>query len=198
IISMIFLTFLISCGEKEPEYTEVKPDFNNQDFVLEQAKKTLGDNVEFAYSGLFDSDSVLDVSAGTEIVNKDIWGIKFFLLKINNEKLETEYESDLLEGSFNECLIQKIKFPSFPYELIYYNSLDYYLGSGGGEVFSYIVDLNEKEIFYAHLIAEPDQPVSLFLSENITNNDVKNLFISNFKRDYPTLKVVTSDVDLKY
>ncbi len=30
-----------------------------------------------------------------------------------------------------------------PYDLIYYNSLDYFLGSGGGEVYSYIIDFNK-------------------------------------------------------
>jgi len=189
-----------SCGDKEQPGNEsqAKPALDDPEYVLRQAKNVLGNDVKFAYPGLFDSDSIAAISAGTEIQNKDMWGIKFYLLKQDGNTYAKHYESDLLEGSFSECLVKKIKFPAFNYELLYYSSQDYFLGSGGGEIFSYIIDFNNKHSFYAHLFIEQGQPVSLFLSPNIPNPDVKNFFISNFKRDYPSLTLVSKDIDLKY
>lgn len=86
----------------------------------------------------------------------------------------------------------------FDYELIYYNSQDYFLGSGGGEVYSYLINFNEGKTYFAHLVDEPGKSASLFLSENIDIIEVKNFFISNFKRDYPAVKLIQKDIVLKY
>ncbi|MFO7448049.1 MAG: hypothetical protein R6W90_16930 [Ignavibacteriaceae bacterium] len=198
IMSLCTIAF-ISCDDKnEPGNQADQINLNDPEIVLKESKKVLGNNVAFAYTGMFDPDTLAEVAAGAEIENKDEWGIVFYLLKQNDGSLEKEFQTGILEGSFNECLVRKIKFPSFNYELVYYNSQDYFLGSGGGEIFSYIIDYNNEQTYYAHLFTEAGQPVSLFLSENITSPEVKNFFISNFKRDYPSVSVVDKDVDLKY
>jgi len=100
----------------------------------------------------------------------------------------------LLDGSFKQGFIDKIKFSSFDTELIYYNSRDYYLGSGGGEIFSYIIDFEAKQVYYAHLVIEPSTSVSLFISENTGNKEIRNFFVLTFKKDYPNLKLVDDDI----
>ncbi len=196
----LILPLLISCGEKNTGNSDpsLKTDYENPQFVIQQAKKTLGDNVKFAYKGIYNKDSVTEIAAGTEIQNPKEWGIKFLLLKLDGRNLITTYQTALLNGSFNKCLVQKIKFPMFDYELIYYNSQDYFLGSGGGEVYSYLINYNEGKTYFAHLVDEPGKSASLFLSENIDIIEVKNFFISNFKRDYPAVKLIPKDVVLKY
>lgn len=199
LLILIFSFAFVSCGEKDsqPESDESsEEDFNDPEFVLQKAKKILGDDVKFAYKGTFDADTVIQIAAGIEILDSEQLGIKFIHLKKSGKKFDNVFESKLLDGSFKECLVQKIKFPFFGYELIYYSSLDYFIGSGGGEVFSYLIDFNQKEVFYSHLISEPGQPAALFLSENITQPEVRNFFISNFKRDYPALQVVAADKEL--
>lgn len=198
----LFLSALIlsSCSDKKSadEQAKQNADYENPEFVIQQAKKILGSNVKFAYKGKFDRDSVIEVAAGIEIQNEKDWGIKFILMKMENGRLTQVFQTPVLNGSFRECLVQKIKFPMFGYELIYYNSQDYFLGSGGGEVYSYVVNYTEDKTYYAHLIAEPNKPVSLYLSDNIDVPEIKSFFISNFKRDFPSFKVVSKDVVLKY
>lgn len=191
---------LLSCGEKNTDKSETsqKPDFENPQFVIQEAKKALGENVKFAYKGRYNEDTVIEIAAGTEVQNPKEWGIKFILLKSEGNNFTTIYQTPLLNGSFSKCLVQKIKFPMFNFELIYYNSQGYFLGSGGGEVFSYIVNFNAGKTYYAHLVDEPGKPVSLYLSDNIDVDEIKNFFISNFKRDYPLVKVIPKDIVLKY
>ena len=184
-----------SCGEKKSSPAQPFEDFNNPEVVNKEAKNVLGENMKFAYKGDFDKDTVIEIAAGTEIENKNEWGIKFYLLKLEKNKLQTVYQTNLLSGSFKESLTKKIKFPEFNYEFLYYNSQDYFLGSGGGEVFSYIIDYKNKKTFYAHLFSKGEQ-MSLFLSGNIDNPEIKNFFISNFKRDYSNLKIVLKDVNI--
>lgn len=185
--------FFYSCAEKKENPTPAK-DYDNPAIANAEAKAILGNNVKFAYKGKFDEDSAIELVAGTEISNKNEWGIRFEFLKEKDNKFEKIYESGLLQGSVKESITKKIKFPSFDYELIYYNSSDYFLGSGGGEVFCYIVDFNKHDVFYAHLIQ--DKGISLFLSNNIDNPDIKNFFISLFRKDYPNLKLISKDIDL--
>ncbi len=196
---MFLPVFFYSCGQKKNGGgSQQAVNYDDPQAVLQQTKSVLGSGVKFAYKGLFDRDSVLEIAAGTEVKNNSEWGIKFYLLKLNGNKLQSVFQTDLMNGSFKECLVQKIKFPGFDHELIYYNSQDYFLGSGGGEVYSYVVNYLDKKVYYAHLVTEPGRPVSLYLSDNIDVPEIKAFFASNFKRDFPSVKIVSKDVVLKY
>jgi hypothetical protein len=191
----VIITF-ISCGDRN----DTDPiDYNDPEYTLRRAKEVLGEDVKFAYAGYFSRDSILSVAAGVEVADDNTWGIKFYLLETDNGDLNKAFESDLYDGSFNEALIQKIKFPDFDYELIYYNSQDYFMGSGGGEVFSYILDFDQERVYYAHLITETDREISLYISDNTEKIPViKNFFIGNFKRDYPSFTLLSEDKKLDF
>jgi hypothetical protein len=196
LIVFLFSIILYSCGGKNSE-NKKKIDYENPQVVLQQAQSVLGNNVKFAYKGTFDNDSKIEIAAGIEVQNSKEWGIKFALLKMEDGNLTQTYISPLLNGSFNQCLFQKIKFPMFGYELGYYNSQDYYLGSGGGEVYSYIINFKEGKVYYAHLISGPRRPISLYLSKNIDSKEIKNFFMSNFKRDFPSYSLIDKDIEMK-
>ena len=68
------------------------------------------------------------------------------------------------------------------------------MGSGGGEVFSYIINFEDKQVYYAHLVTEPSNSMSLFISENTENREIINFFTLTFKKDYPDLKIVNEDI----
>ncbi len=197
-VLLLALLFFSCSGKKPNQQNDSTVDYENPQLVLQKAKEVLGSNVSFAYKGRFDMDTVVEIAAGIEIQMPKQWGIKFVLLKLVGDQLKEVYETPLLNGSFKQCLVQKIKFPYFDHELIYYNSQDYFIGSGGGEVYSYLVNFNKKETYYAHLVTQPDKPISLFISSNIDIPQIKGFFISNFKRDYPSLKIISKDVVLKY
>jgi hypothetical protein len=189
------MILFFSCNEKDKKIPEKKIDLNSPEAVLKEAKKTLGNETQIAITGNFDNDTTKEFAAGTEINKPDKWGIQFHLLREKDDSLQDVYSTDLLEGSFTDAMVRKEKPDSENYDLVYYNSLDYYLGSGGGEVFSYLIDFNKKQTYYAHLFTEKGRRISLFLSENVTPA-IKNYFISVFKRDYPNLALVNKDVNL--
>jgi len=195
---LILTLLLLGCNSKDENQNPSSklPDFNDPQIAASEVSKIIGNEVAFAYKGVYDNDTTTEIAAGFEINNSKDWGIKFNLLKYENDSLKTVFQSILLDGSFSESLVKKIELPSSNYDLIYYNSLDYFLGSGGGEVYSYIVDFNKTKIYYAHLIIEQSEAISLFLSENIDNAEVKNYFVKNFTNDYPSLKIISKDIEL--
>lgn len=190
-ISLIFL-LVISCSDKENKMPVL--DFQNKTKLLEAVKKHFDKNSNIAFGGVFDETGKQNVIVGREIENSEDWGLKFTQLEIVDNEFKVKYETDLLDGSFKQSFIDKIKFSSFDTELIYYNSRDYYLGSGGGEIFSYIIDFEAKQVYYAHLVIEPSTSVSLFISENTGNKEIRNFFVLTFKKDYPNLKLVDDDI----
>lgn len=185
--------FAVSCSDKNEE-TEIY-DFNNEKKLMEVSRNILGEDVKKVFAGVFDDDLDKGVAAVVEVNETDRWGLQFVLLKKSGKNLVKEYETEVFEGSVNESLLNVIKFPSFDYELLYYNSQSYFMGSGGGEIYSYIVDLGGKKVYYAHLVVSSGSP-SLFLSEDINKKEIEDFFIMNFKRDYPKLIVVQEDPDL--
>jgi hypothetical protein len=193
VLVLLSLT-LFSCSKKKEEKPKPAKDYDNPQVVDTEAKKYLGNDVAFAYKGSFDGDNKIEIAAGKGEENKNFSGIKFYLLKQGEQDtFAVSFESDLLNGSFRQSLTKKIKFPQYNYELLYYNSQDYYLGSGGGEIYSYIVDFSLREVYSAHLVIEKGG-TDLYLSKNIHDPELKNFYISYFKKDYPNLKLLSKDI----
>jgi len=195
-VLFISFLFLISCGDSQDEKKNKAPlkDYKDSAVQLREAKNLLGNDVKVTFLGNFKNDSEEEIVAGSEINTKDEWGIKFTSIDITGDEPKKIFETDLLEGSFDDSKVDKLRLASKSYELLYYNSGDYFMGSGGGDVFGYIIDFNEKEIYYAHLVAD-NKKVSLYLSENINNDDIRKFFLDTFKRDFPTFVIVSQDIE---
>lgn len=190
-IFLLMLSFAIVFAGCKKSY-EPPPHnlFENEQMVLKTAKDLIGESISFTTAGYFDSDSVKSIVAGTEISEKNSWGIKFYLISWIEGEFRIKYQTGLLDGSFVQCLVDKIKFSDSGSELIYYNSKSYFLGTGGGDVYSHIINLKDQKVYSAHLSVISEGRISLELSDNIDKPVIKNFFISYFRRDYPNLRVV--------
>ena len=199
----VFLVICIifsSCEKKQqkPFSYEVSPDSAlkiDKAVIAAYAGRVLGNKIKIFDYGIYESDSSRGLVVGKNIMGDSLFGIKFYYFKLVKNEPKQIYETPLLNGSFNESLVRKIKMINYRYEMIYYDSQDYFMGSGGGEVFTYIVDLNKRAIYYAHFFTVPDRPVSLFLSNNMIP-EIKEFLIKHFQRDYPNLHIVNKDIDL--
>uniref|UniRef100_A0A7V2ZHT3 Lipoprotein n=1 Tax=Ignavibacterium album TaxID=591197 RepID=A0A7V2ZHT3_9BACT len=196
-IKSFLLALLIvaaGCSDKNEKIPVLNYEDKKQ--MLEVVKRFYDENVINAFGGVFDESGKETIVAGIEKNDKNEWGIKFIQLKKVDNEFETIFETKLLDGSFKESMVDKIKFPMRDYELIYYNSQGYFMGSGGGEVISYIIDFGKKEIYYAHLVADPEIPPSLYISPNTQDRYIREFFYTYFKRDYPKLRIVDEDIQL--
>lgn len=192
ILSITLLLGIISCADKKEKIPIL--DFENKTQLLEVVKKQYDKDAQIALSGMFDETGKRFILTGWEISSSDEWGIKFVFLEQSGDEFLSKYETEVLDGSFKESLIDKIKFSSIDYDLVYSNSQGYFMGSGGGEVFSYIIDFENKQVYYAHLVVESETEISLFISDNTKNKELINFFTVTFRKDYPTLKVVKDDI----
>jgi hypothetical protein len=192
---LLFFSLLLgvlSCSDKKEKIPVL--DFENKIQVLDAVKKHYNKETQIALGGLFDETGKQFIATGWEINNSDEWGIKFVFLEKSENEFISKYETEVLDGSFKESLVDKIKFSSIDYDLVYFNSQGYFMGSGGGEIFSYIVDFENKQVYYAHLVVESESSTSLFISENTQNKELINFFTLTFKKDHPGLKIVEDDI----
>jgi pimeloyl-CoA synthetase len=189
-IFIILLSLIILAGCKKSDEPPPHQLFENHQLVLKTAKDLIGESISFTSSGHFESDSLKSIVTGVEINEQNNWGIKFHLISWDEGEFKVRYSTTLLEGSFIQCLVDKIKFSDIKTELIYYNSKNYFLGNAGGEIYSHIVDLKNLKTYSAHLSVVSGGRVSLDLSENIENTMIKNFFVSYFRKDYPNLRLV--------
>jgi len=164
--------------------------FENEQLVLKTAKDLVGENISFTTAGFFETDSVKSIVAGMEVSEKNDWGIKFYLISWMEGEFQIKYQTGLLNGSFVQCLVNKIKFSDYDNELVYYNSKSYFLGNAGGDVYSHVIDLKRLKTYSAHLSVISEGRISLDLSQNIDDPMIKNFFVSYFRRDYPNLRLV--------
>jgi len=165
---------------------------DNSEELIKGLRDLLNSDVGFALKGNFLGDSTQQVVTGTETMTKKEWGIRFHLIEIKENKPEKKNDTKLLDGSLKDCRVETISLPGAGYDMVFYNSLNYFMGSGGGEVFAYIIDFKKQKTYYAHLVSEPQKPVYLYLSD-IDNQEVKKYLTESFKKDYPVVKITTRD-----
>ena len=183
------LLFVSNCGKKNQPV-----NLNDERAVKNIAEELLGKEIKFSSAGYFSSDSAKSIIAGTEISDKNQQGIKFSLIEEVGGEFRVVYDTGLLNGSFEKCLVDRMKFSSSEGEMIYYNSQDYFLGTAGGDIYSYVIDFVKKEVYYAHLVVHKSTQSSLYLSENVQDPLLRKFFISYFKKDYGALNMLKSDV----
>lgn len=159
---------------------------------LAEAQKMYGESAVNVIRGNFASNPA-DMVAMLEISSDTTFGIEFAHLRRENGAVKEVYKTKMLDGSFNESKTKKLNLPGISNDLVYYNSQDYYLGSGGGDIYAYILDFAAKEIYSAHFFSYESKPTSLYISPNAVNEEIKNFFISEFKALFPELKVVNTD-----
>ena len=191
ILILIVIIYLLtcSCGEKIKNV-----NFDDPKAVRNVANKLLEENVKFSSAGYFSSDSTRSIVAGIESSGTNQFGITFSLIDFADGEFTVVYNTEILNGSFDKCIVDKMKFSSDKTELIYYNSKDYYLGTGGGDVYLYIINFVKKEVYSAHLMVERIAGASLYLSDNIDSPNMRQFLISYFKKDYHALRIVQTDV----
>ncbi len=187
---ILLLLFLVGCGKKEIKTV----NYNDKRAIKNLAAQLIDKEIKFIASGNFSSERTKSIVAGTEVSGKNQWGISFTLIEKVDDEFKEVYNTGLLEGSFDKCIVDKMELSSFKGEMIYYNSRDFYLGTGGGDVFLYIINFSEKEIYYAHLIVQKSAGVLLYLSENIEDPMIRKFFIRYSKKDYSTLRIIKSDL----
>jgi len=187
--SIIILLSIISCGKKNDQHV----NFDDPRSVRNIANNMIDETIRFSASGYFSSDTSRSIIAGTEKSEKSKMGISFSLIEKVDDEFKVVYNTGVLEGSFNKCIVDKMKFSSDGIEMIYYNSQDYYLGTSGGDVYLYVINFAEREVYYGHLIAERSSGTSLFLSENLIDPMLRRFFISYFKKEYTALRIINSD-----
>jgi len=200
-INLIILSSLLIVGgcsnkqNKENSTTLIKK-YDSREFLLKQVQNVLGKDINFAVKGNFVNKNNLEIAAAKEINNTDTTGIQFFLLELKRSELSVIRKTKILNGSLTKALTNKIKFPFYNYDLLYYNSNDYYLGSRGGEQFSYIINFKENETYYSHIVSVSKKIEQIYISKNVTRNGIKNFFISNARRDFPNIKISKNDINI--
>ena len=104
-ISIILVFYSCGGNVKNKNKDKIAAKYKEPGYVLTQAKKILGDNTKFAYSGKFDDKPGVEVSAGTELNTSNGLGIKFYLLNLQDNNLVTSYQTKVLNGSFHGSIM---------------------------------------------------------------------------------------------
>lgn len=194
----LFLLVVIGCGSDSKNSSSPSEDFlNDHQKLLAHLKKAYDPDTEVALYGRFDADSTKKIIAvkETKPSKTDKWGMKIQLLSVDSLKKKSEVFLPEMSITESMCAVQKLS--SYPYDLFYYNSGSFYLGSSGGEVFVYLIDFSKQATYYAHLVIEPEKSVRLFISKNSNEKEVSDFFLNLFKRDYPDLVVSLKDISIE-
>lgn len=200
LLFLVSLLIFTSC-EKKVEPTE-EQKFLEQVSVpsnaLEFLNSKLSEAEDFALIGNFTNKDSLQIASIKEIINEKEWGIRFSIFNFSKDTAIVISNSKIFDGSVKESQVTKVHIDSSNFEMLFYNSGDYFLGSGGGEVFAYLVDFKNGKTHYAHLVLIRNKPAQLFISPSTDDYPgVKNFFENFFKKEFEELKILSRDIQLQ-
>jgi len=130
---------------------------------------------------------VYEVNSGTD------FGIKFMLAHLNADTVMVDYTSGLFDGAVNESIFETVKISGLDYDVVYYNSSDYFMGSGGGEVFTYVIDFYTSLIAYGHLYINGSETPSFYVPSAVRDSNVRDYLVKRIKSDFSDIKLVSQD-----
>lgn len=186
---------LVSCTDKK-ETSDDHPNYDDAAQLSQFANKVAGDEYKYVTYENFNSDTLKEIVVGREIESGETWGIKFTFYEVGKSN-RSEYSTILLEGSFSGATVTPMKIAGNDNQLLYYDSGDFFLGSAGGEIFTHIIDFENKKVHSATLVLDRADEAKLTIKTDGEEEIIKNYFISFFKRDYPDLIVSLSDAEEK-
>lgn len=104
------------------------------------------------------------------------------------------YKTPLLEG--DPDAIQMTQFPSdsSAVNLIYFDTGDYLMGTGGGEIFYYIIDCSNKQTYSAHFIADKERGFNLYIASGY-KPWINKVFLDKAKSNYSPIKLLKKDIE---
>lgn len=140
----------------------------------------------------FNESEIYGVACTEEVNTIAEWGIRFVLLKPVSDSIEVVYKSSVLEGSLSEAVLKSVRINNFNYDFLYYNSGAYFIGSGGGDVYLYMVDFNMQVIYQVYGEVTSNGSLVLHLSGNIPE-EIKDFFISELRAEYSSLIIGSPD-----
>lgn len=120
------------------------------------------------------------------------WGIRFVLAELQDTLPVKVYTSPVMDGSLKESAVRAVRLPGYTYDLLFYNSGSYFLGSGGGEIYSYLADFEENTFSPGFLEVNAEGRVTLSMPSDIPEV-MREFFVKEFRLNYPSLTVEEFD-----
>ncbi len=158
-------------------------EFVNTTYHCKEAKVLKG-----MYKPEYDLFAVVyEVNSGTE------FGIRFLLVHLHADSVVVDYSSNLIDGAVNQSAFERVRIPGKNYDLVYYNSTDYFMGSGGGEVFTYVIDFNEPLIAYGHMFISGSGAPNFYIPSSVKDQSIRDYLLRRIKSDFSDVKPVSQD-----
>lgn len=161
---------LISGGKLESRFEKLEGNS-----LLEEASSLLGEDVFYASLNYYTDSSEKSLAViSTEIKNKTTYGVKFTLVEFKDDLAEVKFSTEFLDGIRETSDFGLKEFYDIDKTFLFYNSRSSFIGSGGGELFLYLFDLETAELFTYYFIEE-NRKVKIELSENLKSEP--NIFL---------------------
>ncbi len=188
---MFMLLAYTGCDRRSEENSGTPQNTGNKE--LDFLQQNYNRNIKWAMAGDFLYDTSDLFSAAEEVDTGGVWGIKFYLFDPNAIPLVPLFESKVYDGSLEDSEVKSIVVDNETY--LWYDSGDYFLGTSGGEEYSYIVDFRKKKVIEGHTIVQDEGDVKLYISPN-AEPALREYMISVIREDFPELQTVRKDIKI--
>ncbi|MBI2419820.1 MAG: hypothetical protein HYV28_18300 [Ignavibacteriales bacterium] len=112
---------------------------------------------------------------------------------INSENFVL-YVTEPLEGDPDNTELTSVRLTDIPHPIVYFNTGDFLMGTGGGEVFHYLIDAAKEQIYPAHFIADKSSGFGLYLPPQSRAAVIQDFFHAKVSKQYSPLSTLKRDI----
>lgn len=123
-------------------------------------------------------------------------GIIISICSVKQGTVTINYETPIVDGAVKHSIFQKVNVPGVTDTLLYYDSGDFFMGSGSGELYAYIIQPKEVSFLKAHLFIDGDTPPKVFIPDTPKTKVLRGYLFNKLRDQFPGLKFAAKDVSI--
>lgn len=112
---------------------------------------------------------------------------------INSENFVL-YVTEPLEGDPENTELTSVTITGSKQSFLYFNTGDFLMGTGGGEVYHYLIDAAKEQIYPAHFIADKTNGFGLYLPPISRAAEIREFFHTKVSKQYSPLSTLKRDI----
>lgn len=198
---LIFLCSVYSCNEnKVDKQTEQEIgdslSVSRITFIKSRTAVKLNAKALGVLFGNFTDSTKLICAILLKMESKDLknLSIAFVDTSLINSENFVLYVTDPLEGDPENTELTSVLLTDSPHPLVYFNTGDFLMGTGGGEVYHYLIDAAKKQIYPAHFIADKANGFGLFLPLISRAAEIREFFHTRVSKQFSPLSTLKRDI----
>ncbi|MCE1188092.1 MAG: hypothetical protein LWX56_03040 [Ignavibacteria bacterium] len=162
--------------------------------MLNKLSEAAGYKVLSYHQGHFIDSVTVSFACIGEVDSKGIKNVQITFVSLGSDSsFRNIFACKPFEANPGQLEIFTTKLENSSYDCLYFDSGDYYVGTGGGEVYQFIADARQRIVYRTHFVFSKEQRPGVYFYAECKTEEIRKLFLNHLRNDYPEVTILRTD-----